>query len=86
MFLTLVVAVLAIPVLAVVAIVMTMGTRQRIKRLEFRVAGLETRLAGAPDEVASPPKPSVLREPIQETTERVLQEPPEALPRRGCTC
>jgi hypothetical protein len=85
MFLTLVVAVLAIPVLAVVAIVMTMGARERIKRLEFRIAGLETRLAGAPDD--SPQlKPSVLREPIQETTERVLQEPPEALPRRGCTC
>ena len=81
MFLTLVVAVLAIPVLAVVAIVMTMGARARIKRLEFRIAGLEARLAGAPDEVASPqPKPSVLREPIQETTERVLQEPPEVLP------
>jgi uncharacterized membrane protein len=43
---TLIVAVLAIPVLAVVSIVMAVGTRDRIKRLEFRIAGLEARLAG----------------------------------------
>ena len=45
MFGTLIALVLAIPVLAVVSIVMTMNTRQRLNRLEFRIAGLEGRLS-----------------------------------------
>ena len=47
MLASIVLAILAIPVLAVISIVMAMGARERIKRLEFRIAGLEARLAGA---------------------------------------
>ena len=45
MFGPLIALVLAIPVLAVIAIVMTVGTRERLKRLEFRLARLEAWLA-----------------------------------------
>jgi hypothetical protein len=45
MFGTLIALVLAIPVLAVVAIVMAVGTRDRLKRLEGRLTRLELWLA-----------------------------------------
>lgn len=64
MFGSLIVALLAIPVLAIVAIVMAVGTRERIKRLEFRLARLEAWLAEqagefpAPAPEATEPKPA----------------------------
>lgn len=44
---SLVLALLAIPVLAVVSIVMTLRTRERLKRLEFKLGALETWLAAS---------------------------------------
>jgi hypothetical protein len=84
MIASIVVAVLAIPVLAVVSIVMAMGTRERIKRLEFRIAGLEARLAGAGGEAAlSQPVPSAPPEPtpdIAMAKAEVPAEPVASLP------
>jgi uncharacterized membrane protein len=75
----LVAVVIAIPVLAVVSFIMTLGTRERLKRLEFRLtsldwlefrlASLETRLAGTAGEAPSP-KP-------------ISAPAPEALPAAG---
>jgi uncharacterized membrane protein len=50
----LIVLVIAIPVLAIVGIVMAVGTRERLKRLEFRLTGIEARLAGLAGEAPSP--------------------------------
>jgi len=50
----LIVLVIAIPVLAIVGVVMAVGTRERLKRLEFRLTGLEARLAGIAGEAPSP--------------------------------
>ena len=78
MIASIVVAVLAIPVLAVVSIVMAMGTRERIKRLEFRIAGLEARLAGAGGEAAPlEPVPSALPEPVPDTASETAAPPAE---------
>jgi uncharacterized membrane protein len=71
MFGTLIALVLAIPVLAVVAIVMTMNTRERLKRLEFRIAGLEKRLSGeapSPKPVPLPEAPEATKVPLAEDT------------------
>ena len=45
-FTTLIVAVIAFPVLAIVAFVMALGNRERLKRLEFRLG--RSRSAGSP--------------------------------------
>jgi hypothetical protein len=64
MLASIVLAILALPVLAVISIVVAMGARERIKRLEFRIAGLEARLAGAGGEAVLPePAPGALPEP-----------------------
>jgi uncharacterized membrane protein len=64
MFGLLIAVVIAIPVLAIVSIALTIGTRERLKRLEFRLASLdwlefrlaslETRLAGTAGEAPAP--------------------------------
>jgi uncharacterized membrane protein len=64
MFGLLIAVVMAIPVLAIVSIALTIGTRERLKRLEFRLASLdwlefrlaslETRLAGTTGEAPAP--------------------------------
>ena len=64
MFGLLIAVVIAIPVLAIVSIALTIGTRERLKRLEFRLASLdwlefrlaslETRLAGTTGEAPAP--------------------------------
>ena len=63
MFGTLIALVLAIPVLAVISIVMTMNTRQRLNRLEGRLARLEGWLAERASEVLAPePAPGTVPE------------------------
>jgi hypothetical protein len=47
MFGMLVLLVLAIPVLSVLAIVLAMGTREHVRRLEFRLAGIEAQIGRA---------------------------------------
>jgi uncharacterized membrane protein len=70
MFGALIAFALAIPVLAVVSIVITMGNRERLKRLEFRLAGLEGRLAELAGETPSPkPVPTALPEEGPEAAE-----------------
>ena len=58
-FILLIVAVLAIPVLAVAAIIMAAGARDRIRRLELRTVWLEARIAElqgeAPPAAEAPP-------------------------------
>ena len=64
MFGLLIAVVIAIPVLAIVSIALTIGTRERLNRLEFRLASLdwlefrlaslETRLAGTTGEAPAP--------------------------------
>ena len=63
MFGLLIAVVIAIPVLAIVSIALTIGTRERLKRLEFAASlGLEwlaprTRLAGTTGEAPRPSPP-----------------------------
>jgi uncharacterized membrane protein len=81
----LIVAVLALPVLAVVSIVMSVGTRDRLKRLEFRLARLERWLAEREGE-APFPAPGALPESAPEAAVAAIRKaeevgpPAEALP------
>ena len=62
---------LAFPILAIVGIVMAVGTRDRLRALEFRLAGIERRAAGlsAPPAAAErqsaepPPEPDITSSP-----------------------
>jgi uncharacterized membrane protein len=65
LFSLIIVLVIAFPVLAIVGLVLAVGARERIRRLELRLAGLEGRLAGLAGETSSPapvapPVPEVL--------------------------
>jgi uncharacterized membrane protein len=83
MIVSIVLALLAIPVLAVVSIVMTMGTRERIKRLELRFASLESRLAGLADELPVPEAPPApLPEPQIDAQEAAKTEAEDIPPAR----
>ena len=80
MLASIIVAVLAIPVLAVVSIVMAMGNRERLKRLEFRIAGLEGR-SGLAGEIPSPePVPPAVPEALPAPTEELEGSPAEEAP------
>jgi len=46
----LIAAVLAIPVLAVISLIVAMSARKRLKQLELRIAGLEWKLAALGDQ------------------------------------
>ncbi|MGH6735276.1 MAG: DUF2339 domain-containing protein [Methyloceanibacter sp.] len=75
---SIVIAVLAIPVLAIVAIVMAASTRERLKRLEFKLANLEGQLAiltGAPAPVIPPPQPAA---PVEAPAPVAATEPLES--------
>ena len=72
----LIAAVLAIPVLAVISIVVAMGTRNRLKQLELRIAGLEWKLAALADE--APLTPSVSAAIPEPEGEHAATEPPPA--------
>jgi uncharacterized membrane protein len=76
MFGSLIVALLAIPVLAIVAIVMAVGTRERINRLEFRLTRLEAWLAERPGEFPSP-APEAMSAPPTRPEQRPTVPPPE---------
>jgi uncharacterized membrane protein len=75
--------VLAIPVLAVVSIVMTVGTRERIKRLEFRLARLEAWLAERSGDLPSPASealPAPASKPAQIPVEEAPSPPEPEIP------
>ncbi len=69
----LIAAVLAVPVLAVISIVLAMSTRTRLKLLELRIAGLEWKLASLADK-ASPAEPISAVVPEEAEEERVETE------------
>jgi uncharacterized membrane protein len=80
---SIIVAVLAIPVLAVVAIIMAAGSRDRIRRLEFRIASLEARFGDADATEGAPSLPApreVLPASKATTAAEAVPPPPEALP------
>ena len=56
-FTTLIIVVIAFPVLAIVAFVMALGNRDRMKRLEHRLGSLEARLAGLTGEAQAAAAP-----------------------------
>ncbi|MGH6866517.1 MAG: DUF2339 domain-containing protein [Methyloceanibacter sp.] len=82
MFGSIVALVLAIPVLAVISLVLTAGARTRVSRLEYKVTGLERRLAalegGAPSPAAV--APSAAQPPTAIDTIPLAAEPPTAAP------
>jgi uncharacterized membrane protein len=53
-FTTLIIVVIGFPVLAIVGFVMALGNRERLKRLEFRLSGIEAKLAGLAGEAPAP--------------------------------
>lgn len=80
-FSLLIVLVVAFPVLAIVGFVMALGNRDRLKRLEHRLGGLEARLAGLTGELPAPspvPTPAPEAVPAVETPEAKVEE--KALP------
>jgi uncharacterized membrane protein len=73
-FTALIIVVIAFPVLAIVSFVMTLGNRERLKRLEFHLARIEARLAGLAGEAPAPaPAP-----PVPAPWEPLPAEEPEA--------
>ncbi len=66
---------LAFPILAIVGIVMAVGTRDRLRALEFRLAGIERRAAGL-----SAPPAAAERQPAEPPPEPVVTSSPEAHP------
>ncbi|MGE5261730.1 MAG: DUF2339 domain-containing protein [Actinomycetota bacterium] len=92
-FTTLIIVVIAFPVLAIVGFVMALGTRERLKRLEVRLSGIEAKLAGFAGEAPSPaPAPTVpaapppweplpeVKEPEAKGEERPEEKAPPAEP------
>jgi uncharacterized membrane protein len=80
MFGILIALVLALPVLAIIAIVLAVGTRERLKRLEFRLARLERWLEERASDLplpapAAPPEP--LPEPAAAPQAGTAPPPPE---------
>ena len=73
-FTTLIIVVIAFPVLAIAAFVMALGNRDRLKRLEFRLAGIEAKLAGLAGEAPAPAPTS----PVPASWEPLPAEEPAA--------
>jgi len=55
LFSLLIALVIAFPVLAIVALVLAIGARERVRKLELRLAGLEGQLSGGALQPAPPP-------------------------------
>ena len=74
----LIAAVLAIPVLAVISLIVAMSTRKRLKQLELRIAGLEWKLAALADQAPpAAPVTAIIPEPAkEEKTFATAAEPP----------
>ena len=83
MIASLVAVLLAVPVLAVIAIVMAVNTRLRLTRIESRFAGLEAQLARLTGDVAAADSPTVLPEPepaAVEAAKQAAETPPLSEP------
>ena len=77
----LIAAVLAIPVLAIVAIVMTVNTRERLKKLEYRFARLEAWLADRAGEALGPePGPGAVPKTLPAAAAQPAAAPAEPTP------
>jgi uncharacterized membrane protein len=79
MIASLVAILLAVPVLAVIAIIMAVNSRERVRRIEIRLAGLEWRIAKLAEETASP-ETTALLEPAPEAAEEAKVEAEETAP------
>jgi hypothetical protein len=58
LFSLLIALVIAFPVLAIIALVLAIGARERVRKLELRLAGLEGQLSGLALQPAPPPSRS----------------------------
>src|SRR5215468_9152193 len=58
LFSLLIALVVAFPVLAIVALVLAIGARERLRKLEFKLAGLEGQLSGLAPQPAPAPTPA----------------------------
>ena len=76
MLASIIAAVIAIPVLAVVSIVMAMGNRERLKRLELRTAGLEWKLAALAEATPAASVPGAVPETAEEAKAEIEDEAP----------
>jgi uncharacterized membrane protein len=79
----LIAAVLAIPVLAVISLIVAMSARKRLKQLELRIAGLEWKLAALGDQAPpAAPVTAIIPEPAKEekTLATAAEPPPPAEP------
>ena len=79
----LIAAVLAIPVLAVISLIVAMSARKRLKQLELRIAGLEWKLAALGDQAPpAAPVTAIIPEPAKEekTLATEAEPPPPAEP------
>jgi uncharacterized membrane protein len=65
---------LAFPIAAIVGVVMAVGTRERLRGLERRLAMLERRIEGWSAAAAAPPQPAPQAEPV------VAPAPPPSAP------
>ena len=74
----LIAAVLAIPVLAVISLIVAMSARKRLKQLELRIAGLEWKLAALADQAPpAAPVTAVIPEEAEEEKKFATEaEPP----------
>jgi len=85
LFSLLIALVVAFPVLAIVALVLAIGARERLRKLEFKLAGLEGQLSGlAPRPAPAPtPAPEAVKEreaKIEEPAPPAPEEPPATAP------
>ena len=82
LFSLLIALVVAFPVLAIVALVLAIGARERLRKLEFKLAGLEGQLSGlAPRPAPAPtPAPEAVKEREAKIEELAAHPAPEEPP------
>ncbi len=82
LFSLLIALVVAFPVLAIVALVLAIGARERLRKLEFKLAGLEGQLSGlAPQPAPAPtPAPEAVKEREAKIEELAAPPAPEEPP------
>ena len=82
LFSLLIALVIAFPVLAIVALVLAIGARERVRKLELRLAGLEGQLSGGALQPAPPPPlaPEAVKELEAKIEEPAAPATPEGSP------
>src|SRR5689334_13197731 len=81
LFSLLIALVIAFPILAIVALVLAIGARERVRKLELRLAGLEGQLSGGALQPAPPPPaPEAVKELEAKIEEPAAPATPEGSP------